>query len=83
MPHIAEVRAGAPREHAAGDIDVLEALAAVDGDALVHPCLAYDRPLFGEWAYHALGVCWHQLGDRGAATQWFAAAGRARSERSA
>jgi tetratricopeptide (TPR) repeat protein len=51
-------------------IEPLEALATVDADALVHACLAYDRRLFGEWAYHALGLCWFQLGDPGAAATW-------------
>jgi tetratricopeptide (TPR) repeat protein len=51
-------------------IEPLEALASVDADALVHPCLAYDRRLFGEWAYHVLGLCWFQLGEPAAAASW-------------
>lgn len=52
----------------------LMALAGVDPDALVHPCLAYDQRIFGELAYHGLGTCWFHLGDHDTAASWFARA---------
>ena len=52
-------------------------LVAVDADSLVHPCLAYDRRMFGELAFSALGTCLFQLGDHRAAASWFAKAATA------
>ena len=55
----------------------LEALVAIDADALEHPVIAYDRGLFGEWAYQALGAVHFHLGDDAEAARWFAAAAAA------
>src|SRR5262249_31318846 len=54
----------------------LERLWDIDAAALVHPVLAYDERMFGEYAAHHLGSCWFHLGDDRRAATWFGEAAR-------
>ncbi len=55
----------------------LERLIATDPTTLLHPRVAYDERMFGEFAASGLGTCAFQLGDNAAAERWFAAAATA------
>ena len=49
---------------AASILPLLLDLVAVDADAFVDPMVAYDKRVFGEWAYHLLGAVYVRLGRR-------------------
>lgn len=49
----------------------LERLLAFDLDAIVATGSAYDARIFGEWAWHSLGLCRFALGDFAGAAQAF------------
>lgn len=55
---------------------LLESLAQVDADEVIHPVLSYDRRIFGEFAFHSLGLCAFHRGDDAEAERWFARAAR-------
>jgi glycosyltransferase involved in cell wall biosynthesis len=49
----------------------LEQLITFDLDAVIETGSAYDQRMFGEWAWHALGLCRFSLGDYAGATEAF------------
>lgn len=49
----------------------LEALLALDLDTIIETGSAYDRRIFGEWAWNLLGLCRFALGDDLAAAESF------------
>ena len=53
---------------------LLEDLWRIDAEAVLHPVLAYDQRMFGEFAAHNLGLCWFHEGDDARAAHWFAEA---------
>jgi tetratricopeptide (TPR) repeat protein len=58
-------------------LPLLEGLASIDGSALIHPVLAYDERMFGEFANHYMGLCWFHLGDDTQAERCFGLAAEA------
>lgn len=67
--------AAASHEFATGDAAAaarrLEALTALDLDAIVATGSAYDERIFGEWARHSLGLCRFALEDYAGAVEAF------------
>jgi tetratricopeptide (TPR) repeat protein len=57
-----------------------ERLAAVDPDAVIDPCLAFERDIFRAGAYHGMGICHFELGAAAEAARWFRAAERCRPD---
>jgi len=67
--------AAASHEFATGDsaraATRYEALLALDLDEIVATGSAYDERIFGEWAWHSLGLCRFALGDDARAVEAF------------
>jgi tetratricopeptide (TPR) repeat protein len=51
-------------------------LIAVDPDAFIDPMVAYDKRIFGEWAYNLLGAVYVRLGRRSEAGDAFSCAAK-------
>lgn len=64
--------------YAAGESEtippLLEPLAAIDTATFADPLVAYDKRLFGEWAYDLLGAAYARMGRRDLAASAFAKA---------
>ncbi len=68
-----EIKAG---NHAAA-IPLLSELAAIDGERYSEPLTAFDKRLFGEHAWAALGACCFALGQYAESAAWYAKAAAA------
>lgn len=55
-------------------IEAYEALTRIDAENFVDLDVAYEKRLFGELAYAALGNCYFQAGDFAASARWYAKA---------
>ena len=72
---------GATLDSRSGDqasaIEVFQELASIDAQTYSHPLTAFDKRLFGEFAWAALGTCCFKLGRYGESAAWFAKAAAA------
>jgi tetratricopeptide (TPR) repeat protein len=72
---------GALLDSRAGDqasaIAVFHRLAAIDAETFSDPLTAFDKRLFGEHAWAALGACYFKLGRYAESAGWFAKAAAA------
>jgi glycosyltransferase involved in cell wall biosynthesis len=79
--------AAASHEFTTGDpsraVRRLEGLVALDLDEIVATGSAYDERIFGEWAWHSLGLCRFALGDDAGAVVAFRQAEAADPDNSA
>ena len=50
---------------------ILEALTAVDAETIADPVTAFDKRIFGEWAYDLMGAAYARLGQRAEAAAAF------------
>jgi tetratricopeptide (TPR) repeat protein len=72
---------GALIDSRAGDqasaIEVFHGLASIDAESFADPLTAFDKRLFGEHAWAALGACYFKLGRYAESAGWFAKAAAA------
>jgi glycosyltransferase involved in cell wall biosynthesis len=72
---------GALLDSRAGDqasaIEVFHGLASIDAESFADPLTAFDKRLFGEHAWAALGACYFKLGRYAESAGWFAKAAAA------
>ena len=54
-----------------GAVDLLEQLAAIDGDTYFDGKMAYDKKIFGVFAYESLGNCYFKLGRHADSARYF------------
>jgi Flp pilus assembly protein TadD len=52
-------------------LPLVQALTAIDAETLVDPIMAYDKRIFGEWAFDLMGAAHARLGNRAAAADAF------------
>jgi tetratricopeptide (TPR) repeat protein len=57
--------------HQAAAIEVFQRLAAIDAEAFSDPLTAFDKRLFGEFTWAALGTCCFKLGCYAESAAWF------------
>jgi len=72
---------GALLDSRAGDqasaIEAFHGLASIDAESFADPLAAFDKRLFGEHAWAALGACYFKLGRYAESAGWFAKAAAA------
>ncbi len=52
-------------------LEIAQRLKSIDPERIIDPHTAYDKRIFGEWAYDLIGACHVRLGNRAAAAEAF------------
>ncbi len=73
--HLAAARTALANGEAEMALALVDRLCAVDADNFIDPLMAYDKRIFGEWAFELKGAALLRLGRRAEAAEAFRRAG--------